>query len=383
MKKKLLLLGSTGSIGTQTLNMVAAYPDLFEVVGLTAHQNAPLLFDQVRKFRPAFAGLTGDFPHFSPPKDLAFCQFSTGPGVMEEAVNHLPCDCVMAAVSGVAGLAPVMAAIEKGLDILLANKETLVAGGPFVMAAAQRQGSTIFPVDSEHSAIFQCLQGAQGNPVDKIYLTASGGPFRSWSKSQIEKATRAEALKHPNWSMGQKITVDSATMFNKALEIVEAKWLFDVTGDQVEVWVHPQSILHSAVGFKDGAIIAQLGIPSMHLPILYALTYPKRLPTGDRPLTLADLGSLTFEPEDPVRFPALSIVRDCLNAGNGACCVMNAANEVAVEAFLKDQITFAQIAPLVRGTLDKLAPTTLTTYEEVIEADRHARQLSVQLIAAL
>ncbi len=383
MKKKLIILGSTGSIGTQTLNMVEAYPHLFEVVALTAHQNSSLLFEQVRKFKPVFAGLTKEFSNFSVPQDLSFCQFSTGHKVMEEAVETVDAHYVMASVSGVAGLPPVMKAIQKGLDILLANKETLVAGGSFVMEEAKKHQVTLFPVDSEHSAIFQCLQGAGENPIDKIYLTASGGPFRTWPQEDIFKATKAQALKHPNWSMGQKLTVDSASMFNKALEIIEAKWLFNVPEEKIEVWIHPQSILHSAVGFKDGAIIGQMGIPSMHLPILYALSYPKRLPTGDRPLTLKDLANLTFEPQDPKRFPALQIVRDCLKAGNGACCVMNSANEVAVEAFLKEKISFGQIPQLVSAALEKINPTTLHTYQQVIDTDLLTRKITKELLAAL
>lgn len=383
MKKKLIILGSTGSIGCQTLNMVRRYPELFEVVALTAHQNSARLFEQVREFTPTFAGLTGTFTAFTPPGDLGFCQFETGPEAMEKAVRTVFCHGVMVAVTGVAGLGPVMTAIEQKRTVLLANKETLVTGGPFVMEAAKNNGVMIFPVDSEHSAIFQCLQGAQGNPIDKIYLTASGGPFRTWAKEDILKATKTQALNHPNWSMGQKITIDSATLFNKALEVIEARWLFDVPSEQIEVWIHPQSILHSAVGFKDGGIIAQMGIPSMHLPILYAMAYPKRLPTGDRPLTLKDLASLTFEPGDPTRFTALKIVRDCLKAGNGACCVMNAANEVAVDAFLKDKITFGQIPDLVQKTLDKAAITTLRTFEQVLEADAKSRNIAQQLLLAL
>lgn len=382
MKKKLIILGSTGSIGRQTLDMVRTYPDLFEVTALVAHQNTSLLIAQVEEFKPVFAGLTGNVDGFSFPSNLTFCQFMSDSQAMLYAINNIPATDVMVAVTGVAGLSPVMAAIDKKLNILLANKETLVAGGPFVMEAAKNQGVTIFPVDSEHSAIFQCLQGTAGNPVDKIYLTASGGPFRTWSKQAIQKATKAQALQHPNWSMGQKITIDSATMFNKALEIIEAKWLFDVKGEQIEVWVHPQSIVHSAVGFRDGGIIAQMGIPSMHLPILYAMTYPKRLPTGDRPLTLKDLSSLTFEPEDPERFPALKIVRDCLKAGNGACCTMNAANEVAVEAFLKDQISFYQISRLVQATLEKVPPSNPRTFEQVLDIDLKSRKAAEEVLLA-
>ena len=369
----LSILGSTGSIGTQALELVRLHPDRFQVRALTAHRNAELLFRQVREFRPELAGLTVPIPREDIPADLDFCRFVMGPEALHAAAAEVEADQVLVSVVGIAGLHSVMDALSAGRQVLLANKEALVTGGHLVMEAARRAGKPLLPVDSEHSAIFQCLQGAGGNRPTGILLTASGGPFRTWDAARIARATRREALNHPNWSMGAKITVDSASMFNKALEIMEARWLFDMPPEKIRVVVHPQSIVHSAVEFEDGAVIAQLGVPDMRLPIQYAMTYPERIPTGAPALDLFALGQLTFEPGDPVRFPALRLAGECLRAGGAACTVLNGANEEAVAAFLREEIPFGDITRLVEDALAQLGGLPANTLEDVFAADRAAR----------
>ena len=369
----LSILGSTGSIGTQALELVRLHPDRFQVKALTAHRNAELLFRQVREFRPELAGLTVPIPREDIPADLDFCRFVMGPEALHAAAAEVEADQVLVSVVGIAGLQSVMDTLSAGRQVLLANKEALVTGGHLVMEAARRAGKPLLPVDSEHSAIFQCLQGAGGNRPTGILLTASGGPFRTWDAARIARATRREALNHPNWSMGAKITVDSASMFNKALEIMEARWLFDMPPEKIHVVVHPQSIVHSAVEFEDGAVIAQLGVPDMRLPIQYAMTYPERIPTGARALDLFALGQLTFEPGDPVRFPALRLAGECLRAGGAACTVLNGANEEAVAAFLREEIAFGDITRLVEDALEHLGGLPANTLEDVFAADRAAR----------
>ena len=369
----LSILGSTGSIGTQALELVRLHPDRFQVKALTAHRNAELLFRQVREFRPELAGLTVPIPREEIPADLGFCRFVMGPEALHAAAAEVEVDQVLVSVVGIAGLQSVMDALCAGRQVLLANKEALVTGGHLVMEAARRAGKPLLPVDSEHSAIFQCLQGAGDNRPTGILLTASGGPFRTWDAARIARATRREALNHPNWSMGAKITVDSASMFNKALEIMEARWLFDMPPEKIRVVVHPQSIVHSAVEFEDGAVIAQLGVPDMRLPIQYAMTYPERIPTGAPALDLFALGQLTFEPGDPVRFPALRLAGECLRAGGAACTVLNGANEEAVAAFLREEIPFGDITRLVEDALAQLGGLPANTLEDVFAADRAAR----------
>ena len=369
----LSILGSTGSIGTQALELVRLHPDRFQVKALTAHRNAELLFRQVREFRPELAGLTVPIPRDAIPADLGFCRFVMGREALHAAAAEVEADQVLVSVVGIAGLQSVMDTLSAGRQVLLANKEALVTGGHLVMEAARRAGKPLLPVDSEHSAIFQCLQGAGGNRPTGILLTASGGPFRTWDAARIARATRREALNHPNWSMGAKITVDSASMFNKALEIMEARWLFDMPPEKIRVVVHPQSIVHSAVTFEDGAVIAQLGVPDMRLPIQYAMTYPERIPTGAPALDLFALGQLTFEPGDPVRFPALRLAGECLRAGSAACTVLNGANEEAVAAFLREEIAFGDITRLVEDALEHLGGLPANTLEDVFAADRVAR----------
>ena len=377
------ILGSTGSIGTQALQLVALHPERFRVAAMTAHRHRELFFRQVRLFRPEIAGLTEPIPMEEIPADLRFCRWVMGKDALRVAAAEVPSDMVLVSVVGIAGLQSVMDALHAGRQVLLANKEALVTGGHLVMDAARRIGKPLLPVDSEHSAIFQCLQGAADNTPVKLLLTASGGPFRTWEKERIDRATRQEALNHPNWAMGAKITVDSASMFNKALEIIEARWLFDMAPEQIEVVGHPQSILHSAVEFADGAVIAQLGVPDMRVPIQYAMSYPERLPTGSKPLDLFALGQLTFERGDEGRFPALRIVRECLNAGGAACTILNGANEAAVAAFLADEIPFGGITRLVEGALEKLGPMPADTLADIFRADQEARRAVAALLPGL
>lgn len=389
-KRKIAVLGSTGSIGTQALQVAALHSDRFQVTALTANRSREKLFEQVRRFRPQLAGLVEPVSMEEIPDDLKFCQWVFGPECLTLAAQT-NCDDVLVAVVGMAGLKGVLEAFRQKKRVLLANKEALVTGGHLVMEAARKTGEhSLLPVDSEHSAIFQCLQGAAGNPIDKIILTCSGGPFRTWDKAAIRSATRAQALKHPNWVMGQKITVDSATLFNKALEIMEAKWLFGVEDDRIQVVVHPQSVVHSGVQFADGALIAQLGTPDMRLPILYAMSYPARLPTGGAPLDLFSLSGLTFERPDPERFPSLRLAHECLQAGGAACCELNAANEVAVAHLLQQPLqsaggnlmTIGRIYEVVEETLNRLGVLPAGSLDEILEADRQARDVASSLLAA-
>lgn len=373
------ILGSTGSIGTQALELVRLHPEEFRVVALTARSSREKLFEQVREFRPEVAGLTEPIPMSEIPEDVRFCRWVMGEEALRVAAAEVPADMVLVSVVGIAGLQSVMDALGANRQVLLANKEALVTGGHLVMDAAKRIGKPILPVDSEHSAIFQCLQGAGGNQPVRLLLTASGGPFRTWTREQMQNATRAQALKHPNWSMGTKITIDSASMFNKALEIIEAHWLFGMPPEKIQVVVHPQSIVHSAVEFADGAVLAQLGVPDMRVPIAYAMTYPRRIPTGSKPLDLFSIGTLTFEPGDPVRFPALRLAGECLNAGGAACTILNGANEMAVAAFLRDEIPFGAISRIVEGTLEACGAMPADTLEDIFHADLEARRRAKEI----
>jgi 1-deoxy-D-xylulose-5-phosphate reductoisomerase len=379
-KRHLAILGSTGSIGTQALDVTALHADRFAVAALTAHNNAEKLFAQVERFRPILAGLTDErYSLADVPQALRFCRWVFGPEALTAAATLPEADTVLVSVVGMRGLQSVLTALEHYKRVLLANKEALVAGGQLVMDAARKAGEhSLLPVDSEHSAIFQCLQGAAGNPPERLYLTCSGGPFRTWGKAEIDRATRDEALRHPTWSMGQKITVDSATLFNKALEMIEARYLFGVSPAQIQVLIHPQSVVHSAVGFADGAVIAQLGTPDMRLPILYAMAYPDRLPTGGAPIDFFSVQALTFERPDPERFPALRLAAECLAAGGAACCVLNAANEVAVQRFLQPgggkPIPVGRINAVVEQTLQSVGWLPADTLAQVLAAHRLARE---------
>lgn len=378
-KRSLIILGSTGSIGTQALDLVARHPERFEVTALSAHNQAEALFEQIRRFRPKAAALTGQTAQI--PNDLKHLQWFFGKDALKDLAQSVPSDDILVSVVGIAGLDSVLAARRSGKRVLLANKEALVAGGQLVMDACPDDGinPTLIPVDSEHSAIYQCLMGQKGNPLSRMILTASGGPFRTWSKEQIENATVQDALKHPNWVMGRKITIDSTSLFNKALEMIEAKWLFHAKPSQIEVLIHPQSIIHSLVEFEDGVQLAQLGVPDMRAPIAFAMAYPDRITTGSAPLNLAKTGTLTFEAPDISRFPALKLSMDAMLSGGAAASVLNAANEVAVDLFLNGKIPFAGISRLVSETLQKDGHLRGDSLEAVHFADRTARQTALSL----
>ena len=387
--RKLAILGSTGSIGTQALDVAARHSDRFAVTALVAHSSSEKLFEQVRQFHPKIAALSVE-PKEIPADIKNSCQWMFGENVLLDVVRACDADDVLVSVVGVVGLAAVMETLACGKRVLLANKEPLVAGGELVTEAAREAGHPLLPVDSEHSAIFQCLQGAQGNTPTRLILTASGGPFRTWKKEDIYNARPEQALKHPNWSMGRKITIDSASMMNKALEVIEARWLFDMPAEKIDVLIHPQSVIHSMVEYADGAVMAQLGTPDMRLPILYAMSYPERLPTGGAPLDLFSLSGLTFERPDPERFPSLRLARECLRAGGAACCELNAANEAAVAHLLQQPLqpaggkcmTIGRIYEVVEETLNRLGVLPAGSLDEILEADRRARDVAASLLAA-
>ena len=352
-RKRIAILGSTGSIGRQTLDVVRQHPDRFQVEVITAGSNAALLAEQARAF---------DVPHAvicNASKYAEVCDILAGTKTQVHSGIDAACDLVtgdnvdivVASMVGFSGLRPTLSAIRAGKDIALANKETLVAAGSVVMAEARRRGVKILPVDSEHSAIFQCLQAACGNPLERIHLTASGGPFRTWPREKIEQAGKDLALKHPNWNMGAKITIDSATMMNKGFEVIEAKWLFDVEPERIHVVVHPESVIHSMVEFADGAVLAQLGCPDMREPIQLALSYPERLSLNNRKLDFSTLGALTFYEPDLEKFPCLKLDFEAIGRGGNLPCALNAANEAAVAAYLEDKIGFYDIAAVAADTL--------------------------------
>lgn len=382
-KRRIAVLGSTGSIGSQALMVARLHAHRFQVTALVANRSKEQLFEQVREFRPELAGLCTPISMDEIPEDLRFCRWVFGKEALTEAARS-NCDDVLVSVVGMAGLSSVLCALRNQKRVLLANKEALVAGGQLVTEAARLAGeNSLLPVDSEHSAIFQCLQGAAGNPVERIALTCSGGPFRTWDAAAIRAATRAQALKHPNWVMGQKITIDSATLFNKALEMIEAKWLFGVTPEQIQVVVHPQSVVHSGVFFQDGALLAQLGTPDMRLPILYAMSYPERLPTGGEELDLFKLSGLTFEEPDPVRFPSLRLAQECMAAGGAACCILNAANEEAVFRMLGEDggsMPVGRIFDVVEETLQRMGNRPADSEEQIFAADAEARRIACSLL---
>ena len=376
--RTLALLGATGSIGRQTLDIVRSAPDKFKVAALAAHSNADALFDLIRAFKPRVAALAVEPKEI--PQDVRGCAWFFGADAAVQAVRAAQADDVLSAVVGVAGLPAALAALESSGRLLLANKESLVTGGGLVMARAAALGKPVLPVDSEHSAIFQCLQARQGNAVRRLILTASGGPFRRWAKEDIDRATAAQALGHPTWRMGPKITVDCATMMNKGLEVIEAHHLFGMPLDQIDVIVHPQSIIHSMVEFEDGAVLAQLGVPDMRVPIGYAMGFPERVPFGGERLDFARLGQMTFEAPDMTRFPCLRMAIEAQRAGGVMPVALNGANEVAVAAFLRDEIPFGGIARLVQAVLDQTENRPVARVEDVYEADRLARLAAQKLI---
>jgi len=381
MKRKLAILGSTGSIGTQALEVVREHPDHFEIYAITANNSIDLLIKQAREFLPEVVVIANEDKYNELKDALSDLPIKVWAGLdsITQVVQSEPIDIVLTAMVGYAGLAPTIAAIKAGKFIALANKETLVVAGELITRLALENKIPILPVDSEHSAIFQCLNG-ENSPVEKILLTASGGPFRKMSKDELEKVTKHQALKHPNWDMGAKITIDSATMMNKGLEMIEAKWLFDLTPSQVQVVVHPQSIIHSMVQFEDSSIIAQMGLPDMRLPIQYAFTYPHRLKSNFERLDIFKLRTMTFEEPDMERFPNLAFAFDAANKGGNLPCIMNAANEVVVDAFLKEKIGFLEMSEIINKTMNKASFVKEPTYEDYVMSNIEAREIASSMV---
>ena len=377
-KKRIAILGSTGSIGTQALGVVLEQKDRFEVEVLTAYRNADLLIEQAIAHQPnvVVIGEESLYDKVYAALDAHHIKVYAGAEALSQVVQMETVDLVLTALVGYAGLIPTLAAIDAGKNIALANKETLVVAGQLVTQRAKAKGINIYPVDSEHSAIFQCLVGEFHNPIEKIVLTASGGPFRGMNREALLNVTKKAALKHPNWDMGAKITIDSASMMNKGLEVIEAKWLFGLKQDQIEVIVHPQSIVHSLVQFKDGSMKAQLGLPDMKLPIQYALAYPDRLPNTFERFNFMDYPSLTFEQPDVKSFRNLQLAYDALEKGGNAPCVLNAANEVVVDAFLKDKVGFLQMSDIIADTLQKCTFVKNPSLEDYIASDTEARRIT-------
>ena len=389
MQKRLTLLGSTGSIGESTLDVVARHPDRFKVYALSAHRNGDKLVDQCVRFQPEVA-VVGDADTAAQVETALRAEgckteVSYGPQALVDAASSASCDTVVAAIVGAAGLAPTLAAARAGKRILLANKEALVMSGKIFIDAVHDNNAVLLPVDSEHNAVFQCLprEVALHGGVSKIILTASGGPFRTREPSTLRRVTPEEACKHPNWAMGRKISVDSATMMNKGLEVIEAHWLFNVPGSRIEVLIHPQSVIHSMVSYADGSVLAQLGNPDMRTPIAYALAFPDRVDSGVAPLDLAQIATLTFEKPDLNRFPCLALALKALEAGGTASAALNAANEIAVEAFLARRIGFMAIAEVVERVLNALPNGSASTLDEVLAADAEARRLASEFTALL
>ena len=386
--QRLAILGSTGSVGSSTLDVVARHPERFQVVGLTSYQRIDLLLQQCERFRPRVAVVPDEARAATLRAELAARRIATevavGPGALSELASARDVDSVMAAIVGAAGLPPCMAAARAGKRLLLANKEALVVGGALFMRAVQEGGATLLPIDSEHSAIFQCLpedRAAWASRIDHIVLTASGGPFRQRDPGTLHDVTPEQAVAHPNWVMGRKISVDSATMMNKALEVIEARWLFDLEPERVRVVLHPQSIIHSMVVCRDGSVLAQLGTPDMKVPIAFGLSFPERIESGAQRLDFLQLQALTFEPADAQRFPGLQLAWDTLRGPAGSTAVLNAANEVAVAGFLAGTIGFTAIHSLNARTLDRVKPglSEQHSLEDLLELDQRARAVAGEL----
>ena len=379
-KKQIAILGSTGSIGTQALQVIEEHPDLYEAYALTANNQVELLAQQARKFMPVAVVIANEAKYLQLKELLADLpiQVYAGADALCEIVEAKPIDVVLASMVGYAGLRPTMNAIRAGKAIALANKETLVVAGELINALAQQYKTPVLPVDSEHSAIFQCLE--PNNALEKVILTASGGPFRKFTMEQLQHVTKEQALKHPNWDMGAKITIDSATMMNKGFEVIEAKWLFGVRPDQIEVVVHPQSVIHSMVQYEDGAVKAQLGMPDMRLPIQYAFSYPQRIKASFDRLDFSKMTELTFEQPDTDRFRCLALAYEALNKGGNMACIVNAANEVAVSAFLHDRISFLRMSELIEQCMGKVSFIQTPTYEDYVATDAEARRVAESLI---
>ena len=382
-KKKIAILGSTGSIGTQALQVIEEHADLYEAYVLTANNRVELLIEQARRFMPEAVVIANEDKYEVLRDALADLPIKVyaGAEALCQIVQERPVDVVLTAMVGFAGLRPTISAIKAGKAIALANKETLVVAGELINRLANDYHADIIPVDSEHSAIFQCLAG-EVSPVEKIILTASGGPFRTFSHEQLASVTKAQALKHPNWAMGAKITIDSASMMNKGFEVIEAKWLFGVEPGQIQVVVHPQSIVHSAVQFADGAVKAQLGMPDMRVPIQYAFSYPLRLQSSFERLDLFRVGTLTFEEPDTRRFRNLALAYEALHEGGNMPCIVNAANEIVNRAFLEDRIGFLQMSDVIANTMWKTSFVKKPTYEDYLQTDAEARRIAEEYVGA-
>ena len=382
IKKHIAILGATGSIGTQVLDVVREYPDRFEVQVLTASTNGALLIEQALEFCPKVVVIADERNYHTVKAALSHTstQVLAGIAALEEVVRYDTVDLVVSALVGFVGLRPTVAAITAGKDVALANKETLVVAGQLVMELVREYGVRLLPVDSEHSAIFQCMVGEQDNPIEKIYLTASGGPFRGKNSEYLATVGYEAALRHPNWVMGAKITIDSATLMNKGLEVIEAKWLFGLQTRQIDVIVHPQSIVHSLVQFGDGSIKAQLGLPDMKLPIQYALTHPERVANKLKRFNFMDFPELTFEKPDTDTFRNLALAYHALEKGGNMPCVLNAANEVVVAAFLRGEVGFLQMSEVIEETMGRVACIALPTMDDCMETDRRSREVATDLV---
>jgi 1-deoxy-D-xylulose-5-phosphate reductoisomerase len=381
-KKHIAILGSTGSIGKQALEVIDKHREIFEVEVLTAQNNVSTLIEQAKKFKPNAVVISNDKHYARLKEGLASedIKVYAGENALASVVQMDTIDLVLTALVGYSGLKPTINAIEAGKAIALANKETLVVAGELITGLAREKGVNIYPVDSEHSAIFQCMVGEFHNPIEKVILTASGGPFRGMKKHQLEKVTRAQALRHPNWSMGEKVTIDSASLMNKGLEVIEARWLFGLRPDQVEVVVHPQSIIHSLVQFEDGSIKAQLGLPDMRLPIQFALAYPDRLKSDFARFDFRHCHALNFEQPDTETFRNLALAFEALHKGGNMPCVLNAANEVAVAEFLKDRVGFLEMSAVVEQCLNKMAYIKNPSYEDYVQTDRETRLVAFDIL---
>ena len=382
MARQLAILGSTGSIGTQALEVIGEHGDLFEVYALTANNNAELLIEQAHKYMPDTVVIANEkkYPEVKEALEELPIKVWAGADAIAQVVTAEPIDMVLTAMVGYSGLRPTIEAINAGKAIALANKETLVVAGELITSLAKENNVPVIPVDSEHSAIFQCLNGEWNNPIEKLLLTASGGPFFTKTKDELRTVTKEQALKHPNWNMGAKVTIDSASMMNKGFEMIEAKWLFGMKPEQIEIVVHPQSIIHSMVQFEDGAIMAQLGIPDMKLPISYALSYPKRLKSMSERFDFFSCRSFTFEKPDTDKFRNLAFAFEAVDKGGNMPCILNAANEIAVEAFLQDKTGFLQMSDIIERTMAKASFIARPTYDDYVRTDAEARRIAQQFI---
>ena len=381
-KRQIAILGSTGSIGTQALEVIDQQSEVLEVFALTANRNVELLIEQALRYRPAVVVVAHE-PHYERLKEALAdteTQVWAGAEALCDVVRYEEVDMVLTAMVGYAGLAPTMAALKAGKAIALSNKETLVVAGELITQLSQQYQAPLIPVDSEHSALFQCLVGEEAQSVERLILTASGGPFRNHTAEQLAQVTLEEALKHPNWDMGAKVTIDSATMMNKGFEMIEARWLFDIEPERIDVVVHPESIIHSMVQYRDSSIKAQMGLPDMRLPIQYALTFPERKAAPLERLDLARLGSLTFQAPDEARFPNLRLAYDAIAQGGNMPCILNAANEIAVDRFVHHAISYLGISRLIEQTMEKVAFVAHPSYEQLQQTDHEARQVALSLI---